>query len=155
MNNNEASTRLNSLVINPPYKFDSLTTSPKIAKFLSFPFGIRIDIYTLFKLTLKGFLATSVLMLITSIGIAGVCLPIKSQNYRLYKEAKSQTNKKLNLLVNFQEATNYKKIFATASSLPLSNNSTTLSINTKRQNNNLNKMLQAKKKYSYIQFAGF
>ncbi len=110
---------LSSLVINTPYKVDSYTTSPRIAKLLNFPFGLRIDSYSLARLVFNSIISLSMLMLISSLCLIGVILPVQSQNNELLSTAKTLTNQKLFLLATLQENTNYNSLFLNANSLSM------------------------------------
>jgi hypothetical protein len=155
--NNEYMTRnqaLSSLVINTPYKIDSYTTSPRIAKLLTFPFGLRIDSYSLMKLAFKGIYSMSLLMLISSLCIIGVYLPVQNQNNELFSAAKSLTNQKLVLVAKLNETTTYNKLFSNANSLSLKDSEETIHIRKNQYSYKPNKSL-AFKKYPSIEFSGF
>lgn len=141
-------------MINPPYKVDSYTTSPKIAKLLTFPFGIRIDSYSLTRLVFKGIISTSILMLISSLCLTGIYLPVQNQNNQLYSAAQTLTNQKLVLLAKVQETTNYNKLFSNANLLSLKDSEETIHL---RKNNSIyspNKQPKSNK-YPSIEFSGF
>ena len=155
--NNEYLTRnqsLSSLVINQPYKIDSYTTSPRISKLLTFPFGLRIDSYSLMKLAFKGVYSTSLLMLISSLCIISVYLPVQNQNNELFSAAKSLTNQKLVLLEKLNETTTYNKLFSNANSLSLKDTEEIIQIQKNQVTYNQNKSL-AFKKYPSIEVSGF
>ncbi len=145
---------LSSLVINPPYKVDSYTTSPRIAKLLSFPFGLRIDSYSLVKLIFKGIFSMSLLMLISSLCLIGVYLPIQTQNNELFSAAKSLTNQKLVLLAKLNETTTYNKLFSSANSLSLKDTEEIIHIRKSQSSYKPNKPILFKK-YPSIEFSGF
>ena len=145
---------LSSLVINTPYKIDSYTTSPRIAKLLTFPFGLRIDSYSLMKLAFKGVYSMSLLMLISSLCIIGVYLPVQNQNNQLFSAAKSLTNQKLVLLEKLNETTTYNKLFSNANSLSLKDTEEVIHIRKNQYAYKPNKSLTFKK-YSSIEFSGF
>ena len=152
--NDNYSTRLNSLVINTPYKFDSYTTAPKISKLLSFPFGVRVDVESLINLLLRGFFSSALLMLVSSIFLVGICLPIQGQNKELITSTKRLTNKKFELLFNLQEATNYNKLFLKAKSFSMKDSDEVLHINGK-PNSEISKEFIIYRKYPYMEFSGF
>ena len=145
---------LSSLVINPPYKVDSYTTSPRIAKLLTFPFGVRIDSYSLIKLVFKGICSMSLLMLVSSLCLIGVYLPVQGQNDQLFSAAKSLTNQKLILLAKLNETTTYKKLFSNADSLSLKDSEETIHIRKNQYTYKPNKSTTLKK-YPSIEFSGF
>ena len=145
---------LSSLVINTPYKVDSYTTSPRIAKLLTFPFGLRIDSYSLVKLVFKGMLSMSLLMLVTSMCLVGVYLPVQNQNNELFSAAKSLTNEKLVLLANLNETTTYNKLFSNANSLSLKDTDQIIHIRKNQYSYKPNKTVVFKK-YPSIEFSGF
>ena len=145
---------LSSLVINPPYKVDSSTTSPRIAKLLTFPFGLRIDSYSLVKLVFKGIYSMSLLMLISSLCLIGVYLPVQNQNNQLFSAAKSLTNEKLVLLAKLNETTTYNKLFSNANSLSLKDTDEIIHIRKNQYSYKPNKTVVFKK-YPSIEFSGF
>ena len=145
---------LSSLVINPPYKIDSYTTSPRIAKLLTFPFGLRIDSYSLAKIVFKGIYSMSLLMLISSLCLIGVYLPIQNQNNQLFNAAKSLTNHKLVLIAKLNETTTYNKIFSNANSFSLKDSEEIIRIRKNQSNYKPNKSTVFKK-YPSIEFSGF
>ena len=155
--NNKYITRsqaLSSLVINTPYKVDSYTTSPRIAKLLTFPFGVRIDSFSLIKLAFKGVYSMSLLMLISSLCLIGVYLPVQGQNNELFSAAKSLTNQKLALLAKLNETTTYNKLFSNANSLSLKDSEETIHLRKNQYTYKSNKSI-AFKKYPSIEFSGF
>ena len=145
---------LSSLVINPPYKIDSYTTSPRIAKLLTFPFGLRIDSSSLITLAFKGIFSLSILMLISSLCLIGVYLPVQNQNNQLFSAAKSLTNQKLVLTAKLHETTTYNKLFSNASSLSLKDSEEIIHIRKNQYSYKPNKSV-ALKKYPSIEFSGF
>ncbi len=146
--------RLSSLVINTPYKVDSYTTSPRIAKLLTFPFGLRIDSYSLMKLVFKGVYSMSLLMLLSSLCLIGVYLPVQNQNNQLFSTAKSLTNQKLVLLAKLNETTTYNKLFSNADSLSLKDSEEIIHIRKNQSTYKPNKSITFKK-YPSIEFSGF
>lgn len=145
---------LSSLVINPPYKVDSYTTSPKIAKLLTFPFGIRIDSYSLTRLVFKGIISTSILMLISSLCLTGIYLPVQNQNNQLYSAAQALTNQKLVLLAKVQETTNYNKLFSNANLLSLKDSEEIIHLRKNNSSYSPNKQPKSNK-YPSVEFSGF
>ena len=145
---------LSSLVINPPYKVDSFTTSPRIAKLLTFPFGLRIDSYSLVRLVFKSMFSISLLMLISSMCLIGVYLPIQNQNNQLFSAATSLTNEKLVLLAKLNETTTYNKLFSNAASLSLKDTEEVIHIRKNQYSLKPNKSIVLKK-YPSIEFSGF
>lgn len=155
--NSEFATRnqaLSSLVINTPYKVDSYTTSPRIAKLLTFPFGLRIDSYSLMKMVFKGMLSSSVVMLIFSLCLIGVYLPVQNQNNQLYSATKSLTNQNLVLLSDLNETTTYNKLFSGADSLALKDTEEVIHIKKKQAEYKTNKSFTFKK-YPTVEVSGF
>lgn len=146
--------KLSSLVINTPYKVDSFTTSPRIAKLLTFPFGLRIDSYSLIKLVFKGAYSISLLMLFSSLCLIGVYLPVQNQNNQLFSAAKSLTNQKLVLLAKLNETTTYNKLFSNADSLSLKDSEEIIHIRKNQSVYKPNKSITFKK-YPSIEFSGF
>ena len=154
---------LSSLVMNPPYKIDNFTTSPKISKLLTFPFGIKIDSYYLLQLCIQSFTSASLFMLLASVLLFTIYLPIQNQNNILLTNLKTLSNKKLVLLGNIQEASNYNKLFSYAERLDLKDAKGIITVKTSTyqgqgqgqgQGQNKNQTL-AFNKYPTIQFAGF
>ena len=94
---------LSSLVLNPPYKVDGYTTSPKISKTLTLPFGIRLSSALLLKLILRFTFSMSLFMAISCICLTCLYLPIEKHNNQLITSAKSLTNEKYYLLHTLQE----------------------------------------------------
>ena len=146
--------KLSSLVINTPYKVDSFTTSPRIAKLLTFPFGLRIDSYSLIKLVFKGAYSISLLMLFSSLCLIGVYLPVQNQNNQLFSAAKSLTNQKLILLAKLNETTTYNKLFSNADSLSLKDSEEIIHIRKNQSVYKPNKSITFKR-YPSIEFSGF
>ena len=149
---------LSSLVINPPYKVDGFTTSPKISKLLNLPFGVRIDSSLLLKLVYQGVISMSLLMTAACILILSISLPIQKENNYLLSSAKSMTNEKYYLLANLQEVSSYNKLFSGAKQYSLKDTNQIIHI----QNNNKTQdkfsetpRLIALNKYPSFQFAGF
>ena len=146
--------KLSSLVINTPYKVDSFTTSPRIAKLLTFPFGLRIDSYSLIKLVFKGAYSISLLMLFSSLCLIGVYLPVQNQNNQLFSAAKSLTNQKLILLAKLNETTTYNKLFSNADSLSLQDPEEIIHIRKNQSVYKPNKSITFKR-YPSLEFSGF
>ena len=146
--------KLSSLVINTPYKVDSFTTSPRIAKLLTFPFGLRIDSYSLIKLVFKGAYSISLLMLFSSLCLIGVYLPVQNQNNQLFSAAKSLTNQKLILLAKLNETTTYNKLFSNADSLSLKDSEEIIHIRKNQSVYKPNKSITFKR-YPSLEFSGF
>ena len=148
---------LSSLVLNPPYKIDGLTTSPKISKILSFPFGLRIDSYLLFKLVFQFMSSMSLFMAVSCFLILCFYLPIEKQNKNLLNTTKSLTSEQYSLLANLQEASTYSKLFSNADAYLLKDAKKIIYI--KQQNFKIkdkeDPTLIASNKYPSIQFAGF
>lgn len=147
---------LSSLVLNPPYKFDGLTTSPKISKILSFPFGLRIDSSLIYKFVIQFAVSIPMLMTVSSLLLPCIYLPVEKQNTKLLTTAKSLTNEKLSLLVNLQEASSYNKLFSKLDAYPLKDTTNIIHV----QTDNEDTTKQSTKvisfnKYPSVQFAGF
>lgn len=147
---------LSSLVINPPYAIDGFTTSPKIAKILSLPFGLRVTSSLLLQLIFKFVSSLSLLTALASILILCLYLPIEKQNNQLISSAKSMSNEKCSLLVSLNETTSYNKLFANAESYSLKDTKQIIHIRSnpvdlKKSSSNL----VAFNKYPSIQFSGF
>ena len=145
---------LSSLVVNPPYRVDSYTTSPRIAKLLTFPFGLRIDSFSLVSLIFKGVISMSIIMLVLSLCLIGVILPVQSQNNELFSAAKTLTNQKLILLARLQETINYNSLFFNADSLSMKDSGEVIHI---RKNNHIYKQNKQPvlNKYPSIEISGF
>ena len=148
---------LSSLVVNVPYSVDSYTTAPKISKLLTFPFGIRIDAASLFRLTYQGIILSTLFMTIASLSILCFYLPLQKQNEELFTTAKSLTNKKFSLLVKVQEASSYNKLFSNANTFSLKDTQETIYLNKTNQNTGTEtpKSLISFNKYPSIQFSGY
>lgn len=147
---------LSSLVINPPYKVDGYTSSPKVSKTLTLPFGIRLTSALLLKLALKFTFSMSLFMALSCICLTCLNLPIEKQNNLLISSAKSLTNEKYYLLQDLQETSSLSKLFSNAESSSLKDAEQVIyakaavnSTNTKQ-----NKLI-AINKYPSIQFSGF
>ncbi len=145
---------LSSLVINTPYGVDSYTTSPRIAKLLTLPFGVKIDSHSLVRLVFKGIISISMLMLLLSICLIGVILPVQSQNGELFSAAKTLTNQKLILLARLQETTNYNSLFSNADSLSMKDTGEVIHIKKNNYTYRSNKQT-AFNKYPSIEISGF
>jgi len=145
---------LASLVLNPPYKVDGSTSSPRVSKLLNFPFGIRISRVDFFKHSFRLILSMSLLMLITSIFISFACLPIEAQNNKLITSAKNLTKEKYLLEGNLQETSSYNRLFSSAESLLLKDTENIIYLSS----NNIPEAYTTEpllNKYPLIQFAGF
>ncbi len=147
---------LSSLVINPPYKIDGYTSSPKVSKTLTLPFGIRLSSALLLKLVLRFTFSMSLFMALSCICLTCLNLPIEKQNNLLVNSAKSLTNEKYYLLQDLQETSSLNKLFSSAESSSLKDAEQVIyakapinSTNTKQ-----NKLI-AINKYPSIQFSGF
>lgn len=148
---------LSSLVINPPYKVDGHTTSPKVAKTLTLPFGIRLSSATLFILTKKFFFSSSLFMAMSCVFLTCLYLPLEKHNLRVINSAKSLTNEKYYLLQNLQESSSYNKLFSNLGIYSLKDAQEIIQIKS-----SLSKTTTQKKnrfvsinKYPSIQFSGF
>lgn len=145
-----------SLVLNPPYRIDSFSTSPKIAKILDFPFGIRLDIPTILRFIHKLTMSMALFMTISCISIFCFYLPLDKQNTKLFNEAKSLTSEKYSLLVNLHEASTYNKLYSNVDNYSLKDTKEIIHVESNVEN-------PAKKettlitfnKYPSVQFAGF
>ena len=146
--------KLNSLVVNSPYTFDSYSTSPKIAKLLSLPWGVRIESTSLLALAAKGFLTLTLSMLLSSIFIIAISLPIQGQNNYLSQNTKKLTNEKFELMFNLQATTSFNKLFSKANKLSMKDGEETIYISN-QQGSRLSKEFTFHKKQPYIQFSGF
>ena len=147
---------LSSLVLNVPYTVDGFDSAPKISKLLTFPFGIRIDSYLLFKYTYQFISSMSILMTATCILISCIYLPVKYQNIEMSRNAKTLTNKQFALLAKVQETSSYNKLFNSAVNLKLEDSKEIIRL----QNNNQYRSEEpqintSSNKYPSIHFSGF
>lgn len=138
---------LKALVLNPPYKVDGFTTSPKVR--------LKADIYTICKSTFNIMLSLSIFMTITCFFVFSFYLPLQNQNTRLLNTAKSITNKKLSLLVNLQEVSNFSKLFSNTDSFSLVDPKEVIYVNSNPQYSRQSKSHVVINRYPSIQFAGF
>ena len=145
---------LSSLVINPPYAIDGLTTSPKISKILSFPLGIKVDSGLLFKSTFFLVLNTLIFMALSCLLIICFYLPIQNQNAHLFNNAKSLANQKLINLTKIQEVTNYNNLFSNANLYSLTDPEEIIRINRTEQPQII-AQTKTFNKYPSIQFSGY
>ena len=145
---------LGSLVLNPPYKVDGFNTSPRVAKTLSFPFGIRVDSYLLFRSVFNLIFSMSLLMAVSSMLIMCFCLPIQNQNNYMFQSLQSLTNKKFIKVVKLQEVSTYNKLFSNAAILSLKDPEEVIHINNTKGTQIAMKP-KTFDKYPSIQFAGF
>ena len=145
---------LSSLIDNPPYNIDYITTAPRVSKLLTFPFGLRIDSYSFFKLIFKSIYSMSLLMVITSVCIISISLPLQVKNIQLSSDAKSLANQKLGLVANLQETTNYNKLFSNAAVFSLKDTEENIVL-IKNKHGNKSSRLTNFKNYPPIQFSGF
>ncbi|MBI3591869.1 MAG: hypothetical protein HY094_10885 [Candidatus Melainabacteria bacterium] len=148
---------LSSLVLNPPYKIDGFTTSPKISKIFSFPFGLRIDSYLLFKFIFQFMLSMSLFMTVSCFLILCFYLPIEKQNNKLLNTTRSLTSERYSLLANLQEASTYKKLFLNADIYSLKDAKKIIYIKQSgiKVQDKEDSRLIASSNYPVIQFAGF
>ena len=146
---------LSSLVLNPPYKIDGFTTSPKISKILNLPYGLRIDSSLLIKVFCQGVLSMALFMAVSSMLIFCFYLPIQKQNNELLKTVKSLTNEKYILLANLQEASSYTKLFPRAEMYSLKDTKEIIHVQNSANNLAKDTTLIALNKYPSIQFSGF
>ncbi|GEM_PF-1999816 len=145
---------LASLVLNPPYKVDGYTTSPRVSKLLSFPFGIRISRVDFIKHSFQLILSMSLLMLVSSIFISCICLPIEAHNNNLITTAKDLTKEKYLLQGNLEETSTYNRLFSNAEILSLKDTENVIYLSS----NNIPEVSTTEpllNKYPLIQFAGF
>lgn len=146
---------LRSLVLNPPYRIDGFTTSPKISKVFSFPYGLRIDSHAFFRSIFQLVFMLSLFMSISCVFLLCFYLPIQNQNVELFNTAKNITNKKLALLVDIQEASSYSKLFSSATSLSLIDAKEIIHINKPTHNVKGFESPITFSKYPSIRFSGF
>lgn len=147
---------LSSLVLNPPYKFDGLTTSPRIPRTLTFPFGIRLDSQLLLKLSFQFILSMSSFMVISCALIFCFYLPVEKQNEQLTKAIKSLTNENYSLLANLEEVSSYNKLFFNAEKYSFKDAGIIFYSAASDDNyNKPNKKIISFNKYPSIQFSGF
>ena len=147
---------LSSLVINPPYKIDGYTSSPKVSKTLTLPFGIRLTSALLSRLALRFTFSMSLFMALSCICLTCLNLPIEKQNNSLISSAKSLTNEKYYLLQELQETSSLSKLFSNAESNSLKDAEQVIYAKSAVNNTNTkqNKLI-AINKYPSIQFSGF
>ncbi len=147
---------LSSLVINPPYKIDGYTSSPKVSKTLTLPFGIRLTSALLSRLALRFTFSMSLFMALSCICLTCLNLPIEKQNNSLISSAKSLTNEKYYLLQELQETSSLSKLFSNAESNSLKDAEQVIYAKSAANNTNTkqNKLI-AINKYPSIQFSGF
>jgi len=147
---------LSSLVINTPYKFDESTTSPRIGKVFSLPFGFRADALAIFKTSFQFVFSVSLFMAVSSIFIMSLYLPLQAQNNSMLKSAKSLTNKQFSLQANLQETSSYTKLYTNAEGFSLKDSEEVIHVNNLAPVNIEEKEnLITFNKYPTLQFAGF
>ena len=147
---------LSSLVINTPYKFDGHTTSPKVAKTLTLPFGIRLSSATLLIFGKKLFFSSSIFMALSCILLTCLYLPIEKHNLQVINSAKSLTNEKYYLLQNLQESSSYNKLFSNSGTYSLNDAQEVIKIKPLQNNDTTQKKkFISINKYPSIQFSGF
>ncbi len=147
---------LSSLVLNLPYKTDSLTTAPKVSKLLTFPFGIKINAAELVRLTFQFISSMTFLMTATSLLILCIYLPVQYQNDSMLNTAKVLTNEKYSLLANVQEASNYNRLFTNSENLKLNDVNEIIYVPTTKETLNHNdRNLITLNKYPSVLFSGF
>lgn len=146
---------LSSLVLNAPYKVDAFTTSPRIAKIFSLPFGIRIDSGLLLNCFFKSIFHLVALMIIASFLISSLYLYIQKENNQLFQSAKILTNKKLIQLASIQEASSYNKLFLSADMLSLKDPQEIIYIKPDARVLKNSKKLIVLNEYPQVQFSGF
>lgn len=145
---------LTSLVLNPPYRIDDYTTSPRVSKILSFPFGIKISRVDFIKQFFQFIFSMSLFMLTACILIFCIYLPIEASNNSLITTAKNLTKEKYLLQGNLEESSTYNKLFTNADFLSLKDSENIIYLTT---NNRIEKagVKSFLNKYPLIQFAGF
>lgn len=153
-NNISGNTVLNSLVINTPYKFDTCTTSPTIDKIFALPFGVRASADVLIRSTLNISGACTALLLTICFVFNLIYVPLNIENAQLLSTSKTLTNTQYNLIASAQEASNYNKIFESASSYKFIDANEVIHVKNKSQN------LKAKtktklNKYPSVHYSGF
>ena len=146
---------LNSLVLNTPSLVDSFTTSPKISKVLSFPFGIKISGEALTKLILKSVTSSVILMTIVSVICLCAYTPLETENSALLMDTKSLINKQYLLIARSQEAATYETLFKNASTLSLKDPEEVIHVKGSQNFSNSYKKNINFNKYPKLQFAGF
>ena len=147
---------LSSLVVNVPYRVDGFNTAPKISKLLTFPFGIRINSFLLFKSTYRFILFVSMLMTITCVLVMCFYLPVQYQNNEMSKNARSLINKRFALLAKVQETSSYNKLFTTAVNCNLEDSKEVIRLQDNSQYIAKEpKSFSAFSKYPTIHFSGF
>lgn len=139
---------LSSLVLNPPYKVDGFTTSPKI--------GLRLDAALLFRHAFNLMTSLTVFMAVSCLLILCISLPIQHQNNQLIQNAKTLTNNKLIHTVKIQEASSYSKLYTSAAAFSYKDAEEIIQIAQTANTNTTNtKKLISFNKYPSIQFSGF
>ena len=147
---------LSSLVINTPYKFDGNTTSPRISKVFSFPFGIRTDAISIFKGGFKLVSSMSLFMIISCVLVLSLYLPLQAQNNVMLSSAKTLTSKQISLQANLQEESSYTKLFTSLDNLELMDSKETVHVNNTKGNTRVeSRDLITFSKYPSLQFSGF
>lgn len=147
---------LSSFVINTPYKFDEHTTSPRVAKVFSFPFGVRTDAISIFKGSFKFISSMSLFMIVSCILVLSLYLPLQAQNNLMLNNAKTLTSKQISLQANLQEESSYTKLFTSLDKLELMDSEETVHVNNIKNNTKIeNRNLITFNKYPSLQFSGF
>ena len=147
---------LSSLVINTPYKFDESTTSPRIGKVFSLPFGFRADALAIFKTSFQFVFSVSLFIAVSSFFLISLYFPLQPQNNLLLTSAKRLTNKKFSLQANLQETSSYTKLYTNAEGFSLKDSQEVIHVN------NISPIVAEEKenlitfnKYPTLQFAAF
>ena len=146
---------LSSLVLNPPYKVDGFSTSPKIEKIINLPLGIRITSAALLRRAFRVIVSMSILMTVSSLLISSVYLPLESKNTELLKNIKQSTSQKLNLLATVNESSSFSTLFSNAERLSFEDTEEVININPSNTAENKASQLISFNKYPQIEFAGF
>src|SRR3989338_19476 len=147
---------LSSLVLNPPYKVDGFTTSKKVEKILTLPFGVKVSSRLLLRSAFNFIVLSSVFMIACCLFITCVSLPLQAQNFQLSDNAKNLANKKSVLLAKVNQASSYNKLFLNAELYKMEDSKEIIYVkNTNERNNNIYSKVNQIKKYPSIQFAGF
>lgn len=147
---------LSSFVINTPYKFDGSTTSPRIAKVFSLPFGVRADAISIFNGSFKFISSMSLFMIVSCALVLSLYLPLQAQNNLMLSSAKTLTSKQISLQANLQEESSYTKLFTSLDKLELMDSEETVHVNNIKNNTKIeNRNLITFNKYPSLQFSGF
>lgn len=146
---------LGSLVLNPPLTKDLFTTSPKIEKIFTFPYGVQIEASILSKFIYKFLLNVISFLAVATFAFTFIYIPIQKENQNLLVVSRSLSNKQYTLLATSQEVSTYKKLFEVANYYSLAEPKEIIKV--RKYVHKINKENNFKKSHFYPknQYSGF